>query len=380
MDLRPDFDPGFSTREMSRIWSAENRVQRLCDVEGALAQACAQLGLIPADAAAAIVVACREPITDPVHLLTVGYIAGSPVIPLVAQLRAKLPPQHAAFVHRGATSQDIIDTALMLQMREALAALRSLSESLSDGLVALIERHRTDLVMGRTLMQPAVPMRFAWRVARWLDPVVDAVEELHQSVSHLPLQLGGQVGDLSSFGHHLDAVVREVAAALGLAAPAISWHTDRRPLVKVVALVERAAAAGAAIAADLVLLAQPELGEMTLPSGASSSMPHKKNPLLAVRALAAARACHGVAAIVTGSPPHELERAAGNWHAEWFAVPLVFHAAGAVLESTRDTVATSVFDAERAAKAVAGIAVPDFSGSDRLVERVLERYRRMKEV
>jgi 3-carboxy-cis,cis-muconate cycloisomerase len=185
------------------------------------------------------------------------------------------------------------------------------------------------------------------------------------------------VGDLTPFGDCFDTVVHALAEELRLAAPPIPWHTDRGPVLRVTNLVERTVTASARIAADLMLLAQPEIGEVQLPSGGSSSMPHKRNPMLAVRALAAARACHGVATVITGAPPHELERAAGSWHAEWFAVPLVFHTASAVLSATRDAVFGVTFNATRALTNIPTATYRDFSGSDRLVARVLERRLRL---
>jgi 3-carboxy-cis,cis-muconate cycloisomerase len=377
MDERPDFDAGFSTREMSRVWSAEHQVRRLCEVEAALANACATAGRIPVESAAAIAAACRQNVPEPARLLAAGFVAGSPVIPLIEHLRSKLPAIHAAFVHHGATSQDIIDSGAVLQTRDALLVLRSFALSLSDGLVALIERHRDDVVMGRTLLQLAVPMRFAWRVARWLDPLLDALEEFDAALLHLPLQLGGPVGDLSPFGESFDQVAESVAEELRLVVPTVSWHTDRGPVLRVTSLVQRTVTAAASIAADLVLLAQREIGEVELPGGGSSSMPHKRNPMLAVRAVAAARACHGVATVITGAPPHELERAAGSWHAEWFALPLVFHTASAVLEATRDAVAGVTFNVTRALTNIPHAEYRDFSVSDRLVARVLERRLRL---
>jgi 3-carboxy-cis,cis-muconate cycloisomerase len=379
MESRPDFDAAFSTHEMKRVWSAEAQVRGLCQAEAALANACARVGRISLEAASAVVAACAGDIPDPARLLSAGFVAGSPVIPLLEHLRSVMPPAHSASLHHGATSQDIIDTAAMLQVRDGLLVLRSFALSLADGLVGLIERHPDDVVIGRTLLQLAEPMKFAWRVARWLDPLLESLEELDQALPGLPLQLGGPVGDLTSFGDSFDDVSRAMAGELRLGAPPLSWHTDRGPILRVTNLVERLVTAVARIAADLVLLAQPGIAEVAVPSGGSSSMPHKRNPISAIRAVAAARACHGVAAIITGAPPHELERASGSWHAEWFAIPLVFHTASAVLESTRDSIAALSFDAARAKANVPQAKERDFTASDRLVARVIERRQKLGE-
>jgi 3-carboxy-cis,cis-muconate cycloisomerase len=132
------------------------------------------------------------------------------------------------------------------------------------------------------------------------------------------------------------------------------------------------------VASDLLLLSQHEIGELRLPAGGSSSMPHKKNAMVAVRALAAARACHGVASVVTGAPPHELERAAGSWQSEWFALPMVFHTAAAALDSTREAVSAMEFDARRAAENLGGVSLPNPAQADRLVALVVERHRRLR--
>lgn len=378
MNARPDFDPGFSTPAMQSIWSAEARVRRFCDVEAALARATASARLVPESAARSVEHACTTLDIDAVRLLDEGWSAGSPIIVLLAQLRTRLDATEASFLNYGATSQDVIDTATMLQMRDALGVLSAFIRELADGLASLIERHPTDWVMGRTLMRPALPIRFASRVARWLEPMLESLEAFDTARAHLPVQLGGPVGDLTSFGDAADTVVNAFAHDLGLSVPRIPWHTDRGPVRATLSLVERAVSTAATLAADLVLLSQPELGEIRLPGGGSSSMPHKENPMSAVRALAAARACHGVAAIVAAAPPHELERAAGSLQAEWFAVPLVFQTASAALSSVRDAVTTLTFDNERAAKHLGGATLPDPRAADRLVARVVERHRRLR--
>src|SRR5262249_28278113 len=155
-----------------------------------------------------------------------------------------------------------------------------------------------------------------------LVPVLDLLDQTTAAAAGLPVQLGGPVGDGSPFGKAATTVVHAFAQELSLSAPASAWHSDRRPVLSAAALVDQIARHAATIAAALVVLSQSEIGEVRLPAGRSSSMPHKANAISAVHALAAARCCHGVMTILTAAHPHELERAAGSWHAEWFALPL----------------------------------------------------------
>jgi 3-carboxy-cis,cis-muconate cycloisomerase len=347
----------------------------MCQAEAALASACARVGLVPENAAQSIVRVCANAIADPEAVLGEGWAAGTPVIPLLARLKEGLGAEEARFLHFGATSQDILDTATVLQLNDSLAVLGELLDEVAERLVSLIERHARDWVMARTMMQPALPIRFALRVARWLNPILQHMEDVAGAAERLPVQLGGPVGDVASYGPAADAVVRSFAEELHLAVPLVPWHTDRRTIVVSVSLVDQIAGAAASIAADLLLLSQPEIGELHPPASGSSAMPHKRNAIGAVHAIAAARACHGVSSIVVGAAPHELERAAGNWHAEWFAVPLALQTAGAAVLATRDAIRGTTFDAARALRNIEIVTLPDPSGADLFVERVTQRYR-----
>jgi 3-carboxy-cis,cis-muconate cycloisomerase len=371
----PDFDPGFSTAVMRGIWCTARRVHRLFEVESALAMACARTGLIPTRAAHAIQRAAAKVAVDPAEVLEEGWAAGTPLLPLLEDLKQRLEPEEAEFLHYGATSQDILDTATMLQVREALLVLRGMLFVLAGGLVAIIERHPHDFVMGRTLLQPAVPIRFAWRVAQWLSPVLELLDDVTATAARLPVQLGGPAGDLSSFGKAAATIVNAFAQELTLSTPPTTWHADRRPVLMPASLAEQIARHAATIAADLLILSQSEIGEVRLPEGRSSSMPHKANAISAIRALAAARACHGVMTVLTGAHPHELERAAGSWHAEWFAVPLVFQTASAALESTSEAVAKLVFDRARAEANLGTAPLPSPAQADEAVSTAVAKYR-----
>lgn len=189
------------------------------------------------------------------------------------------------------------------------------------------------------------------------------------------MQLGGPVGDGSPFGKAATTVVHAFAQELSLSAPASAWHSDRRPVLAAAALVDQIARHAATIAAALVVLSQSEIGEVRLPAGRSSSMPHKANAICAVHALAAARCCHGVMTILTGAHPHELERAAGSWHTEWFALPLVFHTASAALEAITDGVSKLVFDGARAEANLGGVSPSPTPHADEAVNAAVARYR-----
>jgi 3-carboxy-cis,cis-muconate cycloisomerase len=379
MDALPDFDPGFTTAAMRTIWSSSARVRRWCDAEAALAHAASSAGLAPLESANAIEAACAGLVVDPEVLLTEGWSAGTPIVPLLHALRALLPAGAAEHLHLGATSQDIMDTGVVLQLRDGMGELTRLLDATADALVAVVERHPHDLVLGRTLLQPALPTRFALRVASWLEPLLELAQAIDVARAALPAQLGGPVGDLGAFGAHADRVVTAFARRLELSVPLVPWHTDRRPIVSAVYLATRAATQAEKIASDLVLLAQAEVAEVTLPAAGSSSMAHKKNPMLAIHAVSAARACHGVAGVVLHASPHAFERAAGSWQAEAFAVPLTFQAAGAAVDAVRVSIAGMALDPEQASRNLARAGVPpaaDLSAADALVTRVLERYRR----
>ncbi len=331
----PTFDPGFSTPAMTVVWSAEARVAAMLDVEQAVAAAQAEAGLIAPDELGAITaaihgVAARLDASLAAQILTAGWDAGTPVIPLLVAIREGAPLE---LLHHRVTTQDIVDSAMMVQVSRALRVVDDLIDRVvavlhpSIGVIGVIGDQP---VMARTLLQPAAPTTVAGRVQRWIDPLVRRRAELAATGARLPVQLGGPIGDRAGLA---DDVVAGVARRLGLTAVDHAWHTDRAPISEVVALVERTVSWVAKIAYDVVLLSQPEIGEVQVRAGGSSAMAHKRNPIDAVRALAAADACHGAASIITAARPHEFERAAGSWHAEWFAIPLVFHTAAAALDA-----------------------------------------------
>jgi 3-carboxy-cis,cis-muconate cycloisomerase len=349
----PTFDPGFSTAEMSRVFSPRGHVAGILRYEAALAGALADVGLIEPDVAREVEARCLGLEVDAPDILARGWAAGSPLLPLIEEIRAGLSPDAASAVHRGATSQDAIDTALMLQAGVGLDALRAGLMACGAKLRDLAMAHVATPTMARTLLQPAGPMSFGARLALWLEPLVRHIDELEEARDNLALQLGGLAGDAAAHGMEAAAIATATAARLGLVAPPTSWHGDRSRTRAVVAAVAATCSSVDKVAGDIVLLAG--FGEVTAGSGRSSSMPDKRNPIDAVRAVAAAQVCAAGAAVVLGARPPELERAAGGWQAEWLAFPLVFHTAGAAVEALDRSLGVLEVDQERMLEALGGV-------------------------
>ena len=332
----PTFDPGFSTEAMAAVLAPAARVEAICRFEAALAAASADHGVVPREIAERIVAACTDPVHDPGTVLAEGWARGTPVMPLLERLRARLDDEAARWLHHGATTQDVVDTALMLQLSEALAALRVDLVRVAHALRSIAVGHRDTPAAAWTFLQPAVPTTVGRRAAGWLQPVVTHLAQLRVLQAGLPLQLGGAAGTLDGFGDDGIGIVASVAERLGLVATTLPWHTDRTPITTVVAALERVARTMAKVGIDIGLLAHD--GAATTRAGGSTSMPGKRNPIDAIRAIAAAEACSGAASIVLRGKPHELERGLGGWHAEWLAVPLVLHTVAAAVEATADAV------------------------------------------
>ena len=362
-------DPGFTTPEMARIFSSESRVDLMCRFEAELAAAQAEIGIVPVEAAEAIRRACVEPPGDAEGILRRGWDEGTPVKVLLDELRTRLSDDDAGWIHHGATTQDAVDTALMLQIRSALELIGASVDHVAQALAGLADSHRDTPLMGRTFLQDALPTSFGARAALWLQPLIGTARDVDEMGNQLPVQLGGPVGDMASFGAAGFEVAQRLAERLGLVAPPAPWHTDRTAVIKAAGLVDRAASAAAKIAADITFLSAS--GEIRVRAGGSSSMPHKQNPVDALRAGAAARVCRTAVAGLIAGPPHELERAAGAWHAEWELVPLAFEAGAAALDATERAVDTLEVDAERMAERAGTAEVPDVG----LIDRVLEAYR-----
>jgi 3-carboxy-cis,cis-muconate cycloisomerase len=279
--------------------------------------------------------------------------AGSPkAIPLVRMLTARVGGDAQKFVHWGATSQDAIDTALMLQMRDGLDLLVAGLLNLCSACVTLAEQHRHTPMIGRTLLQQALPITFGLKAARWLALAtrqVQALRELRERA--LAVQLGGAVGTLASLGDNGLKVIDLLAAELGLPTPDLPWHTERDRVAGIATTLGVLAGSMAKIADDVVLLAQTEVGEASEGAapgkGGSSVMPQKHNPVDATSAMAAARLAIGEAPVILSAMVQEHERAVGGWQAEWVAIPNLFRFTAGAVEGVRGAVSSLQVDPAR---------------------------------
>ena len=329
----PTFDPGFSTEALTATYSAQSTVAAMLEFESALAMALADVGLAPLDEVERVAAACRTHVDEPETVLGSTWESGTPVIALRAKVTSALDDGAARWFHTGATSQDVIDTGQMLQARTALGSLDDLLVPLAQRLRDLTVRYRDQPQMGRTFLQDARPTTFGFRTATWLDSVMRCIADLRREREGLVVQLGGPVGTVSGYGEAGPQVVARLADRLGLGVPDISWHTDRSRISSLADALQRCAATMSKIGSDVAILASSQIAEIAVRSGGSSSMPEKRNPIDATRAVAAASACSGAATMLRTTPPGVLDRGVGAWHVEWIALPLVFRTAGASIES-----------------------------------------------
>ncbi|MFJ8888723.1 3-carboxy-cis,cis-muconate cycloisomerase [Streptomyces sp. NPDC102402] len=298
-------------------------LQALLDAEAALTRACSASGLAPAGAGRAVTEAAYAGRFDVRELALRAREGGNPVIPLVAALSAAVDEEVRPFVHRGATSQDILDTAAMLVASRTLALVLDDLGRTADALERLAAEHRDTPMPGRTLTQHAVPTTLGLKAAGWRSLVLDARDRLRAVRGTLPVQLGGAAGTLAAFpagegGTAGLALVTAYAEELGLAEPLLPWHTLRTPVADLAGALAFTAGALGKAAADVLVLSRTEIAEVAEGSGGgSSAMPHKANPVRATLISAAARRAPGAAATLYGSLAAEDERPAGAWHAEW---------------------------------------------------------------
>ena len=318
------FERSLSTPEMLEVFGEASVLQTMLDVEAALARAQAAQGVIPEAAAQVIVSCCKVEWLDSDAIINASGHAGSLVIPLVKHLTAKVAhiDSHAAgFVHWGGTSQDVMDTAMSLLARRALAMIDRDLRSLIDALLSLAQTHSAVPVLARTLMQPAQVVSLDFKLLAWVAPLQRCRERLHEmSKTALQLQLGGAVGTMAVMGDKGAAVAQHMATDLQLALPQGAWHTQRDEAVTLACQVGVLCGALGKVAKDISLMSQAEVGELNEPGadsrGGSSAMPHKRNPVASMVALAAAlRAPQRVAALLTAMA-QEHERGLGNWQAE----------------------------------------------------------------
>jgi 3-carboxy-cis,cis-muconate cycloisomerase len=349
-------DPMFGSTAVLEILSDVGTVRRMLDVEAALARAEARCGVIPGNAAEAITDVCGQlEVIDLEALARDAVAAGNLAIPFVKQLTAAVG-QHDAnagrFVHWGATSQDIIDTALVLQLDEALAQVDAELLSLGDACAVLAEDHRCTPMVARTWLQHALPMTFGLKVAAWLDALRRDLERLGRARTQARvLQFGGAAGTLASLGDKAPQVALELAQALGLAMPALPWHAHRDRVVEVATVLGMLVGTLGKMARDISLMMQTEVAEVAEPGGpgrgGSSTMPHKRNPVGCAAVLAASVRVPPLVATMLAGMVQEHERALGGWQAEWDTLPQLLALAAGALRQMRQVVEGLEVDALR---------------------------------
>ncbi|PRZ42478.1 3-carboxy-cis,cis-muconate cycloisomerase [Antricoccus suffuscus] len=309
-------------------------VSAMLRVEATMASAQAATGLIPQSSADVIATVVADAHYDVRELGRAAVAAGNPVVPLASWLTRDVRARDAsaaAHVHFGTTSQDILDTALMLIARDAVAVILDRLDACSGLLVSLAREHARALMTGRSLGQIAAPITFGLKAVGWLGGVDAARDRLEAASSRFAVQLGGPVGTRVAWGAHAPRLAASVASALGLA-DAPPWHTERSRIVDLASALGQVVAALGTIATDVILLSQNEIGELSeSPSagrGSSSAMPHKRNPIGSILVRSATLQSPGLVSTLLAAAVHDNERAAGAWHAEWTPLRELLHLAG----------------------------------------------------
>ena len=339
----------FVPEEYRASVSDEAWVAAMLEFEAALANACAEVGLIPAEHAEQIAESCRPESFPAVELAQEGHAAGNPAAPLVKRLRAAVGEPAASSVHLGSTSQDVVDTAAMLVAARTIDLILEDLGAVADETAALARAHRSTPIAGRTLLQQAVPTTFGAKCAVWLVAVLEARSELARiRAERLAVQLGGAAGTLGPLGQDGARVLALVAGRLGLAEPVVPWHTDRTRIAQIGAALTLVAGVMGKIGLDVALLAQTEVGEVAEgDGGGSSAMPQKQNPVGATVTRACVQLVRGHALVLSEALGQEHERATGAWHAEWAALAGALAFTGGAVSSARRTLSGLVVDAER---------------------------------
>jgi len=336
-----------------RAWLA-----RMLDVEVALAIAEARLGIVPQAAATAIAAAADVDRLDLEELARATANTGYPVVGLVRQLSALAGPEGGKWTHWGATTQDIMDTATVLQMRQGLALIRMDLVQLNTALASMAMRHRDTVMAGRTHLQHALPVTFGYKVAVWLSPLISMVERLDQLRPRVEkVQFGGAAGTLASLGDRGLEVQRELASELGLAVGDIPWHVARDGFCEVTNFLGLLCGALSKIATDVMLMMQTEVAEVAeahqAGRGGSSTMPQKRNPISCEYVLAQSRGVHALVPQMLAAMAQDLERGTGPWQAEALAIGQAFNLTHGALLCARNIADGLVVDPARMARNLA---------------------------
>jgi 3-carboxy-cis,cis-muconate cycloisomerase len=341
--------------EVEKSFSSRACLQGLLDFEAALSRAEACVGVIPSSAAKAIAAKCKAELFDAAAIAQGAKLAGNLAIPLVKALTAQVA-QHdtdaARYVHWGATSQDAIDTGLVLQLRDALKFINADLGRVIRALENLAVAHRSTITVGRTWMQQALPTTFGAKVAVWLDALQRCAGRLPETRQRaLVLQFGGAVGTRAALGGRGAEVAKLLSEELQLGLPPVPWHSGRDRVAEVATTLGLCVGALGKIARDIALLAQTEIGEVAEPSGdgrgGSSTMPHKRNPVTSAVVLSAATRVPGLVSTMLSAMVQEQERGLGGWHAEWETLPEIVRLAAGALNQMAEMLPRLEVDTER---------------------------------
>ena len=318
--------PGVRSARVDKFFAESATISRYLEVEAALAACQAQLGIIPERAARSIAAFARAEKIDRAEYRQDFEAAGFPIVGLVRQLAKIVPEGDGEFAHWGATTQDIMDTGLVLALRDILVWVEESLDGVIANLVPLAEQHRRTVMIGRSQMQHAVPITFGYKVAGWLSPLLRHRCRLAEVRARLlQVQFGGAVGTLASLGAQGFEVRRLFAERLRLGEPTVSWHTHRDVLCELITFFGLLTGSLSKIATDIVLLAQTEVGEVHEPAkpgrGTSSTMPQKRNPILSQQIIVSARLVRLQATGMLEAMVQDHERGSGTWQAEWTLVP-----------------------------------------------------------
>ncbi|WP_346395190.1 3-carboxy-cis,cis-muconate cycloisomerase [Pseudomonas syringae] len=351
------FDAYFMQPEMREIFSDEGRVQGMLDFEAALARAQARVGLIPPEVVADIELSCDARLFDFDALAIAIGSAGNSAIPLVKALGKQIAARSAEaerYVHMGATSQDVMDSGLVLQLRRAIVLLERDLTRLADAMAEQAQRHAGTPLAGRTWLQQATPVTLGMKIAGWLGAVTRHRQRLNEIKPRLLcLQFGGASGSLAALGDQAFSVAEALADELQLALPEQPWHTQRDRLVEFAGLLGLIAGSLGKLGRDVSLLMQTEVGEVFEPSapgkGGSSTMPHKRNPVGAAVMISTATRAPGLVATMLSAMPQEHERSLGLWHAEWETLPELCCLVSGSLQQALQVIPGLQVDAERMA-------------------------------
>lgn len=344
-----------TTPALAEVFSDESVLKAMLDFEAALARAEARLGIIPTNAADAITTSAKPGNFDGPALADAAFRAGTPAIPLVKALTdrvRKANAEAARFVHWGATSQDVVDSAMSLLLKRAEPMLSGDLLRLEKALAGLTERHKDTVMLGRTLLQPAPPVTFGLKAAGWLGSVRRGRRRLENGFrAAAVLQFGGASGTLASLGERGIEVGEALGAELGLETPAAPWHTQRDQLATLICACGVLTGSLGKMARDIALLMQNEVGEAAEPGsegrGGSSTMPHKHNPTACSLTLAAAQRVPGLVASFLSAMVQEHERAVGGWQAEWPVVAAAVRSTGVAIASMAEVAEGLLVDTEK---------------------------------